>query len=96
VTALANALTRISEDQCETSRDVRLALIERLGELGSVAQQSALLPLLKDIDPQVGLAAAVLLQRWTGKAHVVQPAKRTPERIPTTREHVSEPCAAVT
>jgi cyclophilin family peptidyl-prolyl cis-trans isomerase/HEAT repeat protein len=94
-TALANALTRISEEQCETSRDVRLALIERLGELGSVAQQSTLLPLLKDIDPEVGKAAATLLLRWTGKAHVVQPPARVPTRIPTIAELASEPCVSI-
>lgn len=69
--ALGDALSRISLEKCETSRDVRLALIARLAELGSPEQASVLTPLLEDMDPVVAMAAAGVLSRWTGDA--VQP-----------------------
>jgi cyclophilin family peptidyl-prolyl cis-trans isomerase/HEAT repeat protein len=78
VEALAGALERISEERCETSRDARLALIERLGELGSAAQERVLIPLLKDQDPVVATAAASLLKAWTGRTVEVESPKRMP------------------
>jgi cyclophilin family peptidyl-prolyl cis-trans isomerase/HEAT repeat protein len=65
--ALADALERVSTEQCETSRDTRLALLARLAELGSENQAAAVSPLLRDIDPLVATAAAGVLTRWTGK-----------------------------
>jgi cyclophilin family peptidyl-prolyl cis-trans isomerase len=83
VGALADALERISAEQCETSRDVRLALIARLGALGSESQAATLTPLLRDIDPVVAHAAAQILERWTGKpAFVDIPLKDL--RVPST------------
>jgi cyclophilin family peptidyl-prolyl cis-trans isomerase len=76
--ALVRALQRISEERCETSRDVRLALLERIGEFGSAAQEPALKPLLRDIDPLVAGAAAALLHRWTGRMPAIDPPKRQP------------------
>jgi peptidyl-prolyl cis-trans isomerase B (cyclophilin B) len=67
VGALAGALERITAEQCETSRDTRLALIDRLAQLGSPAQVSTLMPLLKDFDPKVAKAAAEVILQWTGK-----------------------------
>jgi cyclophilin family peptidyl-prolyl cis-trans isomerase len=67
VGALAGALERITAEQCETSRDTRLALIDRLAQLGSPAQVSTLMPLLKDFDPKVANAAAEVISKWTGK-----------------------------
>jgi HEAT repeat protein len=59
VEALLGALQRTTAEQCETSRDARLAIIERIAELGSAAQVASLTPLLSDIDPRVAVAAAV-------------------------------------
>ncbi len=78
VDALAGALERISEERCETSRDARLALIERLSELGSAAQERVLTPLLKDDDSVVANAAAALITAWTGKRVAAEPPKRMP------------------
>jgi cyclophilin family peptidyl-prolyl cis-trans isomerase len=69
--ALADALERISLEQCETSRDTRVALITRLNELGSEQQASVLAPLLRDFDPIVARAASGVLTRWSGKQVVV-------------------------
>jgi cyclophilin family peptidyl-prolyl cis-trans isomerase/HEAT repeat protein len=73
VGALGDALERITEEQCETSRDVRLALVARLDELASPNQAGLLVPLLRDIDLAVATAAAAVVSRWTGKQAVVDP-----------------------
>ena len=83
VSAIANALQRITEERCQTSRDVRMALIDRLAEFGSSAQAGALTPLLRDIDPRVAEAAASVLTQWTGRPHVAEPQVRQAE-IPST------------
>jgi cyclophilin family peptidyl-prolyl cis-trans isomerase/HEAT repeat protein len=86
VEALAGALQRISGEQCETSRDARIALVARLGELGTKAQAGALEPLLTDIDPAVGQAAAALLTQWTGRlVRADTPAARS-GNVPTGRQ----------
>ena len=82
VSAIANALQRVTEERCQTSRDVRLALIDRLAEFGSGAQAAVLTPLLRDSDPRVAVAAAVVLTQWTGRPHTAEPQVRQPE-IPT-------------
>ena len=58
VTALTGALVRITAERCETSRDTRLALIERIGQLGSSSEVDELTPLLKDFDPRIASASA--------------------------------------
>jgi cyclophilin family peptidyl-prolyl cis-trans isomerase/HEAT repeat protein len=79
VSAIANALQRITEERCQTSRDVRMALIDRLAEFGSSAQAGALIPLLRDIDSRVAVAAASVLTQWTSRPHTVEPQVRQPE-----------------
>jgi cyclophilin family peptidyl-prolyl cis-trans isomerase len=86
VTALVGALERITAEDCETSRDVRLALIERLAELGSVAQARFLTPLLKDVDPAVADAAAALITAWTGKVAEAEPKRRVPQQTPSEKD----------
>jgi cyclophilin family peptidyl-prolyl cis-trans isomerase/HEAT repeat protein len=77
VTALSEALQRITAEQCDTSRDVRMTLIERLSEMGSVAQVRTLTPLLKDGDPEIARVAAALIGRWTGTVPEIEPVRRT-------------------
>ena len=84
--ALAGALERISAERCETSRDARLAIIDRLAELGSPANAGALQPLLMDIDPRVGEAAAQLLTQWTGRAVQFDTPRTRSANIPTEKE----------
>ena len=67
VTALTGALIRITAERCETSRDTRLALIERIGQLGSPSAIEELTPLLKDFDPRVASASAELIAKWSGR-----------------------------
>jgi cyclophilin family peptidyl-prolyl cis-trans isomerase/HEAT repeat protein len=86
VQALSGALERITAEQCETSRDTRLALIARLGQLGSPAQVGTLTPLLKDIDPKVAAAAANVIARWTGKVPEIEAPPSRSAAIPTSAE----------
>ena len=78
--ALGDALRRVTEERRETSRDARLALIERLQDLGTAEQSGVLVPLLRDFDLVVAQAAAATLQRWNGKAVEIapQPLPRPP------------------
>jgi cyclophilin family peptidyl-prolyl cis-trans isomerase/HEAT repeat protein len=71
--ALLDALLRVTAEKKETSRDTRLALLERLQELGTPDQTGALVPLLRDFDIPVAQLAAALIQQWTGKAAEIDP-----------------------
>jgi cyclophilin family peptidyl-prolyl cis-trans isomerase/HEAT repeat protein len=73
VTALLRALEHVTSLKQETSRDVRLALIERLRELGSPALVGAFTPLLRDFDWQVAAAAAEAIGAWTGTRPDIYP-----------------------
>jgi cyclophilin family peptidyl-prolyl cis-trans isomerase/HEAT repeat protein len=80
--AMGSALTRITLERCETSRDARLALIERIGELGSTKQEPVLRPLLEDFDPVVAGAAAAVLTTWTNKPVAADPEAYGPRTLP--------------
>jgi cyclophilin family peptidyl-prolyl cis-trans isomerase len=69
--ALTAALQRVTAEKKETSRDPRMAIIERLDELGSAADAAPLRPLLRDFDPVVAASAAALLHRWTNEEVIV-------------------------
>lgn len=85
VGALVGALERITAEVCQTSRDTRLALIARLAQLGTPEQVETLLPLLRDIDPEVAAAAATVIQQWTGMAvDIKTPLVKSP--VPTAEE----------
>jgi cyclophilin family peptidyl-prolyl cis-trans isomerase len=66
VPALLSALGGQTRQRSSTSRDARLALLERVGELGTAEHAAALQPLLADFDPRVAAAAAAILERWAG------------------------------
>ena len=73
VRALGDALRRVTADKKDTSRDVRLALLERLRELGTAGQAGVLVPLLDDFDITIALAAESILEQWTGQPFDVAP-----------------------
>ncbi len=64
--ALFAALARITAEQRDTSRDARLAILARIGELGRAVDALALAPYLTDVDPQVADAAAAAIGALTG------------------------------
>jgi len=86
--ALGDALRRVTEERRETSRDARLALLERLQEIGTADQSGAVVPLLRDFDLVVAQAAAVTLQRWTGKPFEVSPQPLVRPPLPSQPELV--------
>ena len=94
--SLGRALVRVTAERKDTSRDPRLAIIERLGELGAPTDAPVIRPLLRDYDPVVAAAAAQLLQRWTGDTIVAapQPLPRAP--LPAARELIENVEAVVT
>ncbi len=71
--ALLDAVTRVTADKKETSRDTRLALLDALRLQGTPDQAGALVPLLRDFDIPVARNAAALLQEWTGKPQEIAP-----------------------
>jgi cyclophilin family peptidyl-prolyl cis-trans isomerase/HEAT repeat protein len=75
------ALARITAERRDTSRDPRLALIARIGELGQPADAQALMPYTTDFDPQVAATAAALIAKWTGQAPAVAPRPLPVERV---------------
>ena len=94
IAALSDALARTTADRCPTSRDVRLALIARLVELGDDTQTGVLTPLLRDLDPAVAAAAADGIAAWTGKRPPIEPPKRQPD-VPSQAAVAAEPLVSV-
>jgi len=83
---LVSALTRVTAERKDTSRDTRIAILERLRELGSVRFREQLLPLLRDYDPKVAAAAALTLRAWTGETFAVDPQLLPPQSLPSAAE----------
>jgi cyclophilin family peptidyl-prolyl cis-trans isomerase/HEAT repeat protein len=73
VAALRAALARITAERKETSRDVRLAILERLAELGQADDAPTLEPYLVDFDPVIAGRAAALIRSWTGQQREITP-----------------------
>jgi len=71
--SLLAAFERISRAERETWRDARLALLERIRELGDGADAQLLLPFLRDYDSAVASAVAGVLEAWTGDPHTAEP-----------------------
>jgi|SRR5579862_228796 len=88
--ALLTALKRITGQGKDTSREVRLAILDRLGELARVQLGGASLlasyvpddlgPFLKDYDPLVADAAADVIHTVTGSSPHAEPARRPPQQ----------------
>jgi cyclophilin family peptidyl-prolyl cis-trans isomerase len=73
VAALRAALSRITAERRETSRDARLALIARIGELGQPDDAQSLMPYAYDFDPNVAADAAEAIGKLSGQAPAVHP-----------------------
>jgi len=83
---LIAALARVSQAQRETARDPRLALLERIDEVGSVEQAAELQPYLNDYDPVVAARVAGVLTDWTGEGPVARPFPLQREALPSAEE----------
>jgi cyclophilin family peptidyl-prolyl cis-trans isomerase/HEAT repeat protein len=88
---LLDALRRVTADRKETSRDTRIALLERLQELGSPDQAGALVPLLRDYDIRVAQLAAVVIRQWTGRSQEIDPQLLPRPPLPSTADLPSDP-----
>ena len=80
LTALTQALDRVTAEKKDTSRDTRLALMERIAEQGGREAASIFERLLTDSDPRIATAAAAAFTTLTGRA--AQPAPRLRPRPP--------------
>jgi cyclophilin family peptidyl-prolyl cis-trans isomerase len=71
--ALLQALTRLTRVGADTSRDPRMAILNRLEALGTRALAPRIETYLTDYDPAVAERAATLLTAWTGTARTAAP-----------------------
>jgi peptidyl-prolyl cis-trans isomerase B (cyclophilin B) len=90
-TGLLEALRRVTAEKKETSRDTRLALLERLQELGSPDQAGAIVPLLRDFDIPVAQLAAAVIQQWTGRPQEIDPQLLPRPALPASAGSSTEP-----
>jgi cyclophilin family peptidyl-prolyl cis-trans isomerase/HEAT repeat protein len=82
---MLDALLRVTSRGRSTDRDTRMALLDRIAELGSptdrttagVAATEALAPLLSDPDPRIADRVRALLSGWTGL-----PVEASPSGLP--------------
>jgi cyclophilin family peptidyl-prolyl cis-trans isomerase/HEAT repeat protein len=75
---LLGALARLSDQRNETSRDARLALLDRLAEFDRPGRVDSLKPLLTDYDPVVAARVAAILTQWTGQPWTPDPRPLPP------------------
>lgn len=94
--ALLAALDRVSAQRRETSRDGRLALLDRLRELGNAATAERLQPYLTDFDPAIAAGAADVLRVWTGTRPQPRPTPLTTATLPSLATIDSLAAATVT
>jgi cyclophilin family peptidyl-prolyl cis-trans isomerase len=80
---LLSALERFSTRGRETERDARMALLERIAELGTSTSTERLRRMLGDYDPEVAARAAEILSAWTGTPVQASPAPPQPAQVPT-------------
>jgi cyclophilin family peptidyl-prolyl cis-trans isomerase len=84
--ALVDALKRVTAEKKETSRDARIAIIERLQATGAGDHVSDLQPLLRDFDPKVAAAISTTLNAPTGGAYPIDPQPLPRQPLPSADE----------
>jgi len=72
-TPLITALGRVTNEHKDTSRDPRMAILNRLQAYGDASQAIYLEGYLKDFDPAIAAKAAEILTAWTGKPRTAAP-----------------------
>lgn len=91
---LMTALTRLTTEGKETSRDARLALLDAIEVHAQRTEWPELKPLLKDFDPKVAARAATFVTKLTGKETAAEPAP--PHRgWPAEFNHAKDTCVTV-
>ncbi|HET7426650.1 MAG TPA: HEAT repeat domain-containing protein, partial [Gemmatimonadales bacterium] len=74
LSALLQAFDDLSARRSENARDPRVAVLTRIGDLGSAATASRLTPYLADFDTTVAVQVATLLSKWRGSTVSPRPA----------------------
>jgi cyclophilin family peptidyl-prolyl cis-trans isomerase/HEAT repeat protein len=74
--ALLIAMRKLTDQESDTSRDPRLAIVDRLAETLSPARSTDLLPFTTDLDDEVNAAVITLFTRLANAPPVVQAPKR--------------------
>jgi cyclophilin family peptidyl-prolyl cis-trans isomerase/HEAT repeat protein len=72
-TALVTALGRITRDNEDTSRDPRMAILNRLQAYGDKSQAANLEGYVKDYDVAIARKAAEIVSQWTGQPRTAAP-----------------------
>ncbi|HUG28776.1 MAG TPA: peptidylprolyl isomerase [Gemmatimonadales bacterium] len=77
------AFERVTLDSAETSRDARMALLDRVAEFGAALEGERLRLALTDFDPAVAERAAAIITQLTGQPAVAAPRLRHPLPLPS-------------
>ena len=78
---LVTALSRITKEHKDTSRDPRMAILNRLQAYGDASQADNIEGYLRDFDPAIAQKAAEILTAWTGKPRPAAPQPLTPPGV---------------
>ena len=85
-TALLDALARITDQRKDTSRDTRIALLQRLREFGSERDVERVAGVLRDFDAAVAAEAATTLGAWTGRTYAIDWQPQPADQLPSAAE----------
>jgi cyclophilin family peptidyl-prolyl cis-trans isomerase/HEAT repeat protein len=78
---LMDTLGRITAEHKDTSRDPRMAILNRIQSYGMTLQPVDLEGYLKDFDPAIARKTAEILTEWTGKPRTAAPQPLTPPGV---------------
>ena len=81
ISPLFTALGRITSERKDTSRDPRMAILNRVHSYGVTAHAVDLESYLMDFDPAIAQRAAEILTAWTGKPRTAVPQPLTPPGV---------------
>ena len=80
-TPLLTALGRLTKENKDTSRDPRMAILNRLQSYGDKSQAVHLEGYLRDYDPAIAQKTAEILSAWTGTPRTAAPQPLTPPGV---------------
>ncbi len=86
---LIEALARVTLEKRETSRDPRLAILRRIGELGDADNADSILPYIEDFDSRIAAQAAQVLLSWTGSTVSASPTPLPLAPFPTAEDLIN-------
>ena len=86
---LIEALERVTLEKKETSRDPRLAILRRIGELGDADNADSILPYIEDFDSRIAAQAAQVLLSWTGSTVSASPTPLPLAQFPTAEDLIN-------